>query len=35
MPGECDLLMIFGSYHHRAALAEAVESIRSTLSPTV
>jgi len=35
LPGACDLLMLFGSYHHRAALADAAESIRSTLSPRV
>lgn len=35
MPGACDLLMIFGSYHHRAALEDAAASIRSTISPRV
>ncbi|MHC4775053.1 MAG: hypothetical protein ACYTBR_07285, partial [Planctomycetota bacterium] len=26
--GSCDLVVLFGSFHHRAAFAEAVESIR-------
>jgi len=31
-PG-CDLVVVFASYHHRAALPEAVETIRQTLTP--
>ena len=31
----CDLVMLFASYHHLTAFAEAAESIRRTLSPRV
>jgi len=31
-PG-CDLVVVFASYHHRAALPEAMETIRQTLTP--
>jgi small ligand-binding sensory domain FIST len=30
---ECDLLVMFASFHHRAAFAEATEAIRQTLRP--
>jgi small ligand-binding sensory domain FIST len=30
----CDLALLFGSFHHRAAFAEAVDSIRQTIHPT-
>jgi small ligand-binding sensory domain FIST len=33
--GRCDLVVFFASYHHRAAFAEAAESIRETLHPRV
>ncbi len=29
----CDLAMLFGSFHHRAAFAEAAQIVRQTLSP--
>jgi small ligand-binding sensory domain FIST len=29
----CDLAVLFGSFHHRAAFAEAAESIRRTINP--
>lgn len=31
--GRCDLLLMFASYHHRTALAEAAAAIRRTVSP--
>jgi small ligand-binding sensory domain FIST len=31
--GSCDLVVLFGSFHHRAAFAEAAESIRQTINP--
>jgi small ligand-binding sensory domain FIST len=31
--GSCDLVVLFGSFHHRAAFAEAAESIRQTVNP--
>ncbi len=31
--GKCDLLLCFASYHHRAALGPAVQSMRSVLTP--
>lgn len=31
----CDLVLLFGSYHHRAAFADAGEILRSALRPTV
>jgi small ligand-binding sensory domain FIST len=33
--GMCDLLLLFGSFHHRAAFADAAEVIRKTVSPGV
>lgn len=33
--GSCDLAMMFGSYHHCAAFADASELLRNTLSPKV
>ena len=33
MGGTCDLGLIFASFHHRAALPEAVEIIRRTIGP--
>ncbi len=32
--GACDLVILFGSFHHTAAFAEAAESIRQTIMPT-
>ena len=32
--GACDLAILFASFHHTAALAEAAESIRNTIMPT-
>ena len=32
-PSTCDLALIFGSFHHRAAFADAAEIIRKTISP--
>jgi small ligand-binding sensory domain FIST len=32
--GSCDLAVLFGSYHHTAAFAEAADSIRQTIMPT-
>jgi len=32
--GPCDLALLFGSYHHTAAFAEAAEAIRQTIMPT-
>ena len=29
----CDLVLLFASFHHRAALAEAAETVRNTLGP--
>ncbi|MHC5023276.1 MAG: FIST signal transduction protein [Planctomycetota bacterium] len=34
MTGSCDLALMFASFHHRAAFAEAAETIRQTLAPT-
>ena len=31
--GSCDLVMLFASYHHRAAMAEAAQTVRNTLGP--
>lgn len=31
--GACDLAILLGSFHHRAAFAEAAEAMRQTLSP--
>ena len=31
--GGCDLVLLFGSFHHRAAFAEAADTIRQTISP--
>jgi small ligand-binding sensory domain FIST len=33
MAGRCDLLMLFGSFHHIAAFREAAATIRSTIAP--
>ena len=33
LAGPCDLVFIFASFHHRAALPEAVETIRQTIAP--
>lgn len=33
--GPCDLAMLFGSFHHCAAFAEAAATIRSTIKPRV
>ena len=30
---DCDLVVAFASYHHRAALPEAMETVRQTLNP--
>jgi small ligand-binding sensory domain FIST len=35
MAGRSDLVLAFASHHHRAALSEAVKTIRGTLNPTV
>jgi small ligand-binding sensory domain FIST len=32
--GACDLVIVFASFHHRAALPEAVETIRQTINPS-
>ncbi|MCH7797561.1 MAG: FIST C-terminal domain-containing protein [Planctomycetes bacterium] len=32
--GTCDLAVLFGSFHHAAAFAEAADSIRQTIMPT-
>jgi len=32
--GACDLAVLFGSFHHAAAFAEAADSIRQTITPT-
>ena len=32
--GPCDLAVLFGSFHHAAAFAEAADSIRKTIMPT-
>ena len=31
--GSCDLALLFGSFHHRAALSEAAETLRHTIGP--
>ncbi|MCA9296820.1 MAG: FIST C-terminal domain-containing protein [Phycisphaerales bacterium] len=31
---DCDLLMVFGSFHHRAAFPLAVETLRQTIHPS-
>jgi small ligand-binding sensory domain FIST len=31
--GACDLVMVFATFHHTAALADAVDTIRKTISP--
>ncbi|MCP3903716.1 MAG: hypothetical protein GY715_08790 [Planctomycetes bacterium] len=31
----CDLVLVFASYHHRAALPDAVSTIRRTLDPSI
>lgn len=33
LEGRCDLLVVFGSFHHRAAFASAVDVVRAGLSP--
>lgn len=33
--GACDLAVLFGSFHHRAAFAEAGETMRQTIGPEV
>jgi small ligand-binding sensory domain FIST len=33
LDGPCDLVTVFASYHHRAALPEAMQTIRQTISP--
>ena len=33
--GDCHLLLVFASFHHRAALDEAAEHLRRTLTPAV
>ncbi len=33
LAGKCDVVFIFASFHHRAAVPEAVETIRQTLDP--
>jgi small ligand-binding sensory domain FIST len=33
LEGRCDLLLIFASFHHGAAIVEAVESMRTMLQP--
>ena len=35
LAGRCDLMMCFASYHHRAALADAVSTMRRIVSPKV
>ncbi|MFO0872710.1 MAG: hypothetical protein U0575_01885 [Phycisphaerales bacterium] len=30
----CDLVLLFGSYHHRAGFGDAGEIVRSALRPT-
>jgi small ligand-binding sensory domain FIST len=35
LPGSCDLAFVFASYHHRAALPEAVDTIRRTVDPSI
>jgi small ligand-binding sensory domain FIST len=35
MGSHCDLLLVFASYHHRAAFADATASIRETIQPQV
>ena len=32
---QCDLVVMFASYHHRAAFKEAADTIRQTVGPTV
>ncbi|MCI0675411.1 MAG: FIST C-terminal domain-containing protein, partial [Phycisphaerales bacterium] len=32
--GMCDLLVVFGSFHHRAAFTEAADIMRKTISPS-
>ncbi len=33
LPDGCDLIIVFASYHHRAALPEAVQTIRQIVNP--